>query len=443
MNLSNEMFRRTLLLAVALLARGTTAAGQESLSLVEAIARARTSNPDAEAAVAGLRESESREAQARASLWPRVDLTESWQRGNQPVFVFSSLLSQRRFTAANFAIPELNRPAATDNFRAAVMAEQSIYNPATHEAISVASVTREIAEQRRALVAADLAAAVTDAYARAIAAGAARQSARAAVEAARTDRELAANRRDAGLATDGDVLQVDVHLARAREQEIRSAADERSARAELNALIGAPLDASFQLALPLPEMLDLTRIDLLRAQARPRPSVTIAVLGERLAGERLSGAKTRLLPQFAAQGGWEFNGGSWSSRSSSWIVGVTAVFNVFRGFGDQARVAEARDAVARAASERRKAEDAAGLDIYNAASRLEAARATEVVAAAAVTQALEARRIIRDRYETGLADLGALLRAAESVAQAETRHVEARSAVIVETAALQRALGRS
>jgi murein DD-endopeptidase len=32
-----------------------------------------------------------------------VDVAESWQRGNNPVFVFGSLLAQRQFTAADFA----------------------------------------------------------------------------------------------------------------------------------------------------------------------------------------------------------------------------------------------------------------------------------------------------------------------------------------------------
>ena len=33
-----------------------------------------------------------------------MDLVQEWQRGNQPVFVFSSLLSQRQFTAAKIDI---------------------------------------------------------------------------------------------------------------------------------------------------------------------------------------------------------------------------------------------------------------------------------------------------------------------------------------------------
>jgi hypothetical protein len=42
------------------------------------------------------REAARRVTRARAGYWPRVDVTESWQRGDQPVFVFSALLAQRR-----------------------------------------------------------------------------------------------------------------------------------------------------------------------------------------------------------------------------------------------------------------------------------------------------------------------------------------------------------
>jgi outer membrane protein len=74
------------------------AAAQTPLTLTDAIARARAQNPDAAGSAAAERESAQRVMQARARYWPRVDLAESWQRGNQPVFVFSSLLAQRRFT---------------------------------------------------------------------------------------------------------------------------------------------------------------------------------------------------------------------------------------------------------------------------------------------------------------------------------------------------------
>ena len=77
-----------------------------------------------------------------------------------------------------------------------------------------------------------------------------------------------------------------------------------------------------------------------------------------------------------------------------------------------------------------------------AAARLEAARAAEGVGRAAVTQARESHRIVRDRYDGGLADVAALLAAAEAVQQAEARHAAARVEVTVAAATLSRALGK-
>jgi outer membrane protein TolC len=144
----------------------------------------------------------------------------------------------------------------------------------------------------------------------------------------------------------------------------------------------------------------------------------------------------------AAQGGWELNGGAWNTRSSSWVVGAVARVNVFHGFADKARLAEAREQTARRGLEREKAETSARLDVRIAVTRLDAAHASEAVGRAAEAQARESQRIIRDRYEAGLTDVTSLLRAAEAVVQAETQQVGAEVAVLTETAALERALGR-
>jgi len=266
----------------------------------------------------------------------------------------------------------------------------------------------------------------------------------AAVEAARADRELAGNRRDAGRATDADVLQLDVYLSRTREQQIRADADERIARAELNQLMGEPLGQAFALdrssVAPVVDTGDLVSLE---AEAlKNSPDVTVAVLQERLASANANAARGAFFPQVTAQGGWEFNGGSWNSRASSWVVGAVARVNVFHGFADKARLAEAREQTTRRGLERVKAETAARLDVHVALARLEAARASEAVGRAAVAQARESRRIIRDRYEAGLTDAASLLRAAEAVALAETQEITAQVAMLTETAALERALGR-
>lgn len=419
-------------------------AAQAPLTLTEAIARARSQNPDVGVSAGAEREAAQRITQARAGYLPKVDIAESWQRGNQPVFVFGSLLAQRQFAASNFAIDALNHPDAVDNFRSAVMVEQSLFDKSTRSNVALADIGRQIATAGQVVVDDDLAARVTTAYGRVLVAVAAYQSAGAGVEAALADRELAGYRRDAGRVTDADVLQIDVYAARAREQQIRATSDERIARAELNLLMGEPLDATFALDLPdTVAMIDTDNIAALEAEAMAhRPDVKTAALQEKLASATVTAARAAFLPQVSAQGGWEFNGRAWNARASSWVVGAGARINVFHGFADKGRLAEAREQVTRKALERKKAETSARLDVLTAVARVDAAHASEAVGRAVVEQARESRRIIRDRYEAGLADVGSLLRAAEAVAQAETQQTAAQVSVLTETAALKRALGR-
>ncbi len=439
------MIRRpAIVLLTAALGLAAPAVAQTPLTLKEAIARARAQNPEAGSTAAAERAAAQRVTQARAGYLPKVDVAESWQRGNQPVFVFSSLLAQRQFTAADFAVDALNHPDALDNFRTAVMVEQSVFDGATKANIALAGIGHDMAIATRSMVDHDLAASVTDAYGRVLVAAAASQTAAAAVAAARADRELVGNRRDAGLVTDADVLQLDVYLSQARERQIRAASDERVARAQLNQLMAEPLDATFVLdRSSTAAVIDATDLASLEAEAlKNRPDVKLATLQEQLAAATETAARAAFLPQVAAQGGWELNGGVWNSRASSWVVGAVARINVFHGFADQARLAEAREQATRSALERQKAETAARLDVHVALSRLDAAHASDAVSRAAVAQARESRRIILDRYEAGLTDVASLLRAAEAVVQAEAQQTAAQVAVLTETAALERTLGR-
>src|SRR5262245_36380648 len=129
------MISTRFLLLAALAALPAPAAAQDRLTLAEAVAKARAANPAARAAIEAQAEADLRVRQARGGWLPRVDFAESVQRGNQPVYVFGSLLSQRRFTEAHFAVPSLNHPAALTNHRAAVAVEQPLFNSAIDTAV--------------------------------------------------------------------------------------------------------------------------------------------------------------------------------------------------------------------------------------------------------------------------------------------------------------------
>ena len=433
------MTTRRLATLLLILGWALPGAAQTPLALPEAIVRARSQNLDARASAASEREAAQRVSEARAGYLPKVDLTESWQRGNQPVFVFSSLLAQRRFTADAFALDALNRPAAIDNFRTAFLVEQSVFDRTTSARVTSAGIGRDLASAARSLVDDELVVAVTAAYGRVLAGESATRSAAAAIVAAQADREIAGNRRDAGLVTDADVLQLDVHLARTRERQIRSASGERTARAELNQLMSEPLDTVFALepaaaAMPVELAAPPT--------VASRPEVRIASLHQQLAEAAEREARAAFLPQVAAQGGWEQNGGAWDTRASSWVFGAVARVTLFHGFADRARLAEAREQVAARKLAREKAETSGRLDVETATARLEASRAREILGRTAVAQAVESRRIVRDRYEAGLTDVASLLRAEEAVLEAEAMQTSALVDILVDTASVRRALGR-
>ena len=89
---------------------------QDPLSLRQAVRLAIQEHKAIAGAAAGARASESRITQARAAMLPKINYSESFARSNNPVFVFSSLLTQHQFEVENFAIGPLNRPDSLNAF---------------------------------------------------------------------------------------------------------------------------------------------------------------------------------------------------------------------------------------------------------------------------------------------------------------------------------------
>ncbi len=82
------------------------------------------------------------------------------------------------------------------------------------------------------------------------------------------------------------------------------------------------------------------------------------------------------------------------------------------------------------------------MEVLTAVEQLAAARARESVGRAAVMQARESQRIVRDRFEAGLRPTSDVIRVATAVLDAEALRVRAVVDVMVGEAALRRAVGR-
>ena len=225
---------------------------QDPLSLREAVRLAIRENAGVAGTSEGARASEARIAQARAGMLPKINYSESFARSDNPVFVFSSLLTQHQFGAENFAIGPLNRPDFLNNFQSQLTVDQPLYDAGqTRNAVKSAELAQKMTGEEQRLVQMNVISGAARAYYGAVLAAESLKAAEQAVRSAEADLKRAEAVRTAGLSTDVDVLSIRVHLAAVTEQRIDRAADLDVAKAALNDALGLPLDTAHTLTTPL------------------------------------------------------------------------------------------------------------------------------------------------------------------------------------------------
>lgn len=429
----------------AAVAAPALACAQSALSLDDAIAAALSRNRSLQAARSSLGEAQSGVREAQSVFYPRITVAESWQRGDQPVFVFGSLLSSRRFAASNFAIDALNHPNPTGFFRTSFGLEQVIVDSGRQRsATSAAALRHEIAAHQADQAAMDVTVAVATTFGRVLAAQTARHAADAGVESGREDLARSERRRDAGMATEAEVLSLRVHLADLQQQSIQADGDAAIARAELNRLMGASIDGDY-VALEPPSRANQTldREALVAAALEARPSIQASHAAARLATTMQGASRAALIPQLTAQAGFDISGITFNDRSSSWLFGGELRWSFSMGGAELARMKAATEAASRARLDLEDTRAAVEVDVVSAIRRLEAARARQLVGAAAVEQARESQRIIRDRFDAGIAGTDEVLRASTAVLDAEAQRTAALVDGLVARAMLDRAIGRT
>jgi outer membrane protein len=440
------VLRTVFVTAIALMCLPVLAQAGERITLDRAIDDALRHNRGLAAARAGADAEAARVTEARGAFFPRVTFAESWQRGDQPVFVFSSLLSSRRFEAGNFALEALNDPAPLGFFHGMFAVEQVLFDGGrTRAGVHAATARRDMARAALDESQSGLVVRVTEIYGRLLSAESARRAADAAVAAAEEDVARAERRRDAGVATDADVLSLVVHLGDVRQRAIQAAGNAAVSAAELNRLLGAPITRDIAAEEP-PASSDnaLADIAALLGQAeRSRPELKRAEAAVAVADAEARQGRAAWWPQVIAQGVYQFDGTRFGDRASAWLVGGELRWTWSTGGVQLAATRAAAYAKTRAEAERDEARATVHVDVVSAVRALEAALASERVARSGVEQARESERIIRNRFDAGVASVTDVLRASTASLDAEARRSAAAVNRLQARAALDRALGRT
>lgn len=421
------------------------AAAQDALSLDKTLQAVAAHNAQLAGANAAATAADAAAGDASSLRYPQISLSESWQRGTDPVFAFGSLLSARHFSAANFAPDALNHPPATSAFRATFAVDQIVFDGGQRNANARAA--RRQADAAHLAVsarAAELRLSATRTFGRILVAQAAQRAADSALTAAREDHARAERRRDAGLATDADVLALAVSVADLERRSIQAAGDAAVAAAELNRLMGEPVARAWLAvdaaegddAAPLPELAALLHdADVGRPEIRGASALQDAASESRRAAARL------LVPQIAVLGAVDAAGTDVARRASAWIAGGELRWTFSSGGGELARRRAAAAGVLRARADAEDVRAAVHVDVVTAYRQLETARLRRAAMRTAVAQARESQRIVRDRFDAGLAGVNDVLRASSDLLDAESNQIAARVDMLVGGAALARATG--
>jgi len=411
------------------LAMAGLVSAQEPLSLEEAARMGLNQHPAIEASAAQVDAAAARARQARSGYLPKVNYQESWSRSNNPVFVFSSLLTQHQFTQENFDIGKLNRPDFLNNFQSVVSVDQTVFDAGlTRNQKRSAEIGTGIAEQQERGARMLAIANVVSAYYGVVLAGESLAVAEEAEKSAQADLERAQAAREAGLTTDADVLSIQVHLASVTEQRIRRGYELEVARAALNETLGVPLDTEHSLTTPLTEIpeADISAEEYETRALVERPEARQAELATELADRGSRTTRAAYWPRVSVQGAFEADRQEFiKTGGANWFVGATMSWNLFSGFASQARVEEASQALRSARAEARRAQAGIRLEVRQSWAAVESARDRIDVAEVAVAQAEESLRITQNRYGAGLNTVTDLLRTETALMEARTRRLAA------------------
>jgi outer membrane protein TolC len=400
------------------------------MSLNDAVRLALDMNKSIEASSAAKNAAESRISEARSGFLPKVNYSESWTRSDNPVFVFSSLLTQNQFGEQNFQVGSLNNPNFLNNFQSQVTADQVLYDAGqTKRAVRSARLTRDMTAEDERRTQMEVIGGVVRAYYDALLSADQLNATAQAMRSAQADLERAQAIRTAGMSTDVDTLSIRVHLASVREQQIRREADVDVARAALNDAIGLPLDTPHTLTTRLASMTIPPEESLAEQQkiaVEQRPEALQVKLATSLAGTQAANARGSLLPQVILHGGYEADRQRFITRGGdNWLVSIGLRWNLFNGFGDKARIEESKFALQRSSAEEARTDSAIRLQVHRAYADLHAATQRIEVAQASVAEAEESLRITQNRYEAGFSNVTDLLRTETTVLDARNRQLAA------------------
>ncbi len=403
---------------------GLAAAAQGTLTLRQAINRALVESPEAAIARAGSEEAIAGATLARSALLPQLAFTEDISRGDDPVYAFGSRLRQQEFTQVDFALNALNRPRPIGNFSTRLSGSWVAFDSLkTQKQIHRANLFKESASSSAKAADQQIVFGVVGAYQSVL-------YAQREIDVAQHEQDTAAalltsvdDRVRAGLALESDRMSALVNVAARKQEWIAAQGDLELGWAQLREAMGAadlkvfelkPIEARTFPEIPLEQEI--------ATALKTRPDLTAMGQAQSAQDLAVGAAKSDLGPRVSAYGNWEEDRGSLGHPGgNNWVAGVQISLDILP-IGKRAQFAKESAAKHKIDAQLAARQQHVRLEVSQAHIHRQTAALSIRTAQAAMDQSGESLRILKNRYDAGLATMTDLLRAEDAERQSQSNY---------------------
>jgi outer membrane protein TolC len=241
----------------------------------------------------------------------------------------------------------------------------------------------------------------------------------------------------AGLAIDSDLLSAQVNLATRQQDCISAEGAIETSWAELQAAMGGAVS-------PRPELQPIEAKSFpdgaldgdIEQALKARPDLK-ALLQQMAAQQQTAKAAwSDFFPQVSAYGNWETDRQTFAGNGGdNWVAGAQLNLDILP-LSKRAHLEQARAAQARAAAQERGQEQQIRLAVSRAFIQHQTAERIVATARASMEQSAEGLRILRNRYDAGLATMTDLLQTEDAQRQSQNNYWRAAYGNTVAYAAL-------
>lgn len=262
---------------------------------------------------------------------------------------------------------------------------------------------------------------------------------------ARQSRDLAAARKNAGVATSADRLQAETALSQAELTLIQTRGNIETAAAQLAVSIGLPPQVKLALASQAPlatgALLGAGADALIADAERLRPDLVAARANVANADANVRAQLSAGRPSVSATASNNLSAVNTGFSSNNGAIGLSLSVPIFSGFSQRYSIASARAEAERQAGLFEQTRQQAGLTVYTNYVGLQTALASLGTARALIASATESANLAQGRYKAGVGTFADLLNAQSALASARQQLVQSEFNVRSANAQLARAVG--